>query len=67
MGATEGSKTCHKATGLSQVDVADIICKELGKKLVGMARPEVVFDISSIVYIFSKASSKNRGSCKSFD
>ena len=22
---TEGSKTCHKATGLSQVDVADIM------------------------------------------
>ena len=49
MGATEGSKTCHKGTGLSQVDVADI-CKELGKKLeLGMARPEVVFDISNIV------------------
>ena len=49
MGATEGSKTCHKGTGLSQVDVADI-CKELGKKLeLGMALPEVVFDISNIV------------------
>lgn len=53
MGATDGSKTLHSLTELSQKDVADIV-KGRARDL-GIDRPIVVVDVMNIAFVFSKA------------